>query len=361
MDDRSALLWLHSIEGLSQRAVGKLLSEFGDASAVWEQPEEAGAILSGKQFASLLEAHREDFAEQALRRLERAGVTALTWADEAYPTRLRQIHDSPPVVYLMGDEDLSFVRSVAIVGSRKATADGLLTARTMGRELAEKGVCVVSGMAAGIDGAAQEGCLDGRGRTAAVLGCAIDLCYPPEHRALRDRILESGGTVLSEHPPGRRTYPHHFSERNRLVTALADALVVVEAGEKSGALSSTAYAREQDRPCFAVPGSIYSHACRGSNALLTGGARCACSARDILKGMDWEESHPDAGEETAPVAILDPDSRRVVDFLQDDEKSFDEIVNHLQIEVTRLNSLLTILEMQGIIRQSAGKLYRAVI
>ena len=229
----------------------------------------------------------------------------------------------------------------------------------MACDLAASGVAVVSGMADGIDSAAHLGCLEAGGQTVAVLGCAIDSCYPPENRSLLERILDEGGCVLSEHAPGAHTRAYHFARRNRIISGLSQAVIVVEAGEKSGALITAQYALAQHRELFAVPGSIYAQACRGSNRLLVADAHVALSAEEVFSAMSWLSASPEKQAEE-PVE-LDPQSRRVVEFLQNDEKSFDEIVNELQIEAWELNSLLTILEMQGIIRQSAGKLYRSLI
>ena len=190
-------------------------------------------------------------------------------------------------------------------------------------------------------------------------GSLCDSCYPPENRSLLERILDEGGCVLSEHAPGAHTRAYHFARRNRIISGLSQAVIVVEAGEKSGALITAQYALAQHRELFAVPGSIYAQACRGSNRLLVADAHVALSAEEVFSAMSWLSASPEKQAEE-PVE-LDPQSRRVVEFLQNDEKSFDEIVNELQIEAWELNSLLTILEMQGIIRQSAGKLYRSLI
>ena len=156
-----------------------------------------------------------------------------------------------------------------------------------------------------------------------------------------------------------RTRAYHFAQRNRIISGLSQAVIVVEAGEKSGALITAQYALAQNRELFAVPGSIYSQASRGTNRLLVHDAHVALSAEEVFNCMSWRHDAP--AQEQAEEPSLDPQSRRIVEFLQNDEKTFDEIVNELKIEAWELNSLLTILEMQGIIRQSAGKLYRSLI
>ena len=358
MDNSTALIWLSGIEGLNGKPLERLLEAFPEPEALWEEPLQARPLLSARMLRALCDARSEALVDELLAGLEEKGVRALTLLDDSYPARLRGVEDAPPVLYARGELP-SEERAAAVVGSRRCTADGRLTAGRMGRELGESGVCVISGLAEGIDSAAHVGCLEGGGQAVAVLGCAIDGCYPPENRALLERILEEGGCVLSEHAPGKATRAYHFSQRNRIISGLSQAVVVVEAGEKSGALITAQYAERQGRMLFAVPGSIYSQASRGSNRLLTRSARAALSAEEVFAEMGWRREAERTEPEQAPE--LDPQSRRVVEFLQNDEKSFDEIVNQLKIPAGELNSLLTILEMQGIIRQSAGRLYRSVL
>lgn len=358
MNDSTALIWLSSIQALSEKGLERLLAAFPEPSALWDEPGRAMRVLGAKAMSALREARDEEYLDALLCALEEKDVRALTVMDDEYPARLRAIEGAPPVLYLRGSLPEA-ERVVSVVGARRCTVDGRTTAERVAHDLAEADVLVVSGLADGIDSAAHQGCLEAGGRTVAVLGCAIDVCYPPENRALLERILDEGGCVLSEHGPGVHTRAYHFSQRNRIISGLSQAVVVVEAGEKSGALVTARYAREQRRELFAVPGSIYSQASRGSNRLLVEGAHVALSAREVLSFMGWQSGATEKPAEKLPE--LDEQSRRIVEFLQNDEKSFDEIVNELKIEAWELNSLLTILEMQGIIRQSAGKLYRSIV
>lgn len=358
MNDSTALIWLTSIEGLGSKNRALLLSRFPEPSCLWEDPLAALPYLGSRALALLREARSEEYLDGVLCALEEKEVRALTWLDDGYPARLRSIPDAPPVLFAQGSLP-PLERAVAVVGTRKCSSDGRMTAERMSCELAEGGVTVISGLADGIDTFAHRGCLQGGAPTVAVMGCAIDGCYPAENRALKEQIIAEGGCILSEHAPGARIRAYHFARRNRIISGLSQAVVVVEAGEKSGALITAQFAQEQGRMLFAVPGSIYSQACRGSNRLLTSAAHAALSAGDIFSAFAWRQGAPaEAREEPL---LLDDQSRRIVEFLKNDEKSFDEIVNELKIEPWELNSLLTILEMQGIIRQSAGKLYRSIL
>lgn len=357
MNDSTALVWLSSIQALTGKNLEKLLAAFPEPGALWDEPNLALRVLGARAMAALKAARSEAYVDDLLCALEEKNVRALTLLDDDYPSRLRAIDDAPPVLYLRGALP-ELTRAAAIVGTRKSTVDGRLTAEHMARDLAEGGVAVVSGLAEGVDAAAHQGCLDAGGQTIAVLGCAIDGCYPPENRALLERILDEGGCVLSEHAPGVKTRAYHFAWRNRIISGLSQAVIVVEAGEKSGALITARYARQQSRELFAVPGSIYSQANRGSNRLLVCEAHAALSAEEVFAQMSWRHDAPAPAQ--AEELELDAQSRQIVEFLQNDEKTFDEIVNELKIEAWELNSLLTILEMQGIIRQSAGKLYRSI-
>lgn len=358
MNDSTALIWLSTIEGLGSKNMELLLSRFPEPAELWENPLAALPVLNSRALALLREARSEERLDKFLCTLEEKGVRALTCLDGEYPSRLLSISGAPRVLYARGALP-PLERAVAMVGTRRCSADGRLTAERMACELAEGGACVVSGLADGIDTCAHRGCLQGGGTTVAVLGCAIDSCYPAENRALLEQILSEGGCVLSEHAPGMHVRAYHFARRNRIISGLSQAVVVVEAGEKSGALITAQYALEQGRPLFAVPGSIYAQASRGSNRLLVTSARAALSAADVFSALAWRAEAPAAPSEPTPQ--LDEQSQRIVEFLKNDEKSFDEIVNELKIEPWELNSLLTILEMQGIIRQSAGKLYRSIL
>jgi DNA processing protein len=225
-------------------------------------------------------------ARQARRDAASSGLQQLSYFDAGYPAWLWEIPDPPVVLWVRGDAAALSAPLVAVVGSRQATPAGLMVATRLARQLAEAGVGVVSGLARGIDGAAHEGALDGKGTTVAVLGCGADIVYPPGHGALAGRVA-AAGAIVSEFSPGAPPLPRHFPLRNRIISGLSRAVVVVEASERSGSLITARQALEQGRDVLAVPGGIASGRYRGCHALIKDGARLVETVEDILDEIGW--------------------------------------------------------------------------
>lgn len=216
-----------------------------------------------------------------------SGITPVPLGDARYPTRLAAIHDPPSVLWVAGKLDALGLPAVAIVGSRAGSPYALEVAARLGSDLARRGIAVVSGLARGVDSAAHRGALEGSGTTIAVLGSGVDVIYPPEHAELAANIVECGA-VMSEFPPGTPPLPGHFPQRNRLISGLSLAVVVVEAAEKSGSLITAGFALEQGRDVLAVPGNILGGRNRGAHALLRDGAKIVESADDILEEINLQ-------------------------------------------------------------------------
>lgn len=214
---------------------------------------------------------------------ERA-VKSLSIEDSAYPRLLKEIPDPPPNIYVIGELPRNRP-SVAIVGTRKATVEGRELARKWARQLADSGAVVVSGLAMGIDAAAHEGALEVDGATIAVLACGLDSVYPRQNEKLAKRILETGGAIISEYPEGTPSYPYQFLARNRIVSGLSAAVIIIEAPERSGSLVTARLAAEQGREVFVAPGSVNNFNYRGSHKLIRDGARLAGSVEDILEDL----------------------------------------------------------------------------
>lgn len=245
----------------------RLLSHFGSAEAALKGTAEELSRVKGVSraaLASILSHDYRPFAEAECRKVAACGARVVDILSERYPRLLMEIPDPPPFLYTLGEVDGSET-SVAIVGSRRATQYGLCTATRLARELAEQRLTVVSGMARGIDTAAHWGALKGGGRSIAVLGCGIDVVYPPENGVLY-RALAEGGALLSEFPMGTEPLAENFPRRNRIISALSRGVVVVEAGERSGSLITARYALEQGREVFAVPGNVTSNKSRAATA-----------------------------------------------------------------------------------------------
>ena len=225
-------------------------------------------------------------ARSALVRAGQSGITPITLLDDRYPALLSVTADPPPVLWIQGDAGLLGRPTVAVVGSRAATLYALEVAARLGEELAQKGIVVASGLARGVDSAAHRGCLAGAGSTTAVLGSGLDRVYPAENRELAATISKTG-VLVSELGPGAAALAEHFPLRNRIISGISLAVVVVEASEKSGSLITARYALEQGRDVLAVPGSVLSGRNRGSHGLLKDGAKVVETADDILEELGW--------------------------------------------------------------------------
>ena len=239
-----------------------------------------------------------ELAAQAIHEGERAGLRAVPWGTVSYPPRLATIFDPPPVLWVAGNPDVLAEPAVAMVGSRTATPYALEVGRHLGLELARRGIVVVSGLARGVDSATHRGALDAGGCTMAILGSGADVIYPAEHRALARDIVR-GGAIASELPPGTPPRRHHFPLRNRLISGVSLAVVVIEASERSGSLITACAALEQGREVMVVPGSVLSGRNRGSHALLRDGAKIVESVDDILEDLQFA---PGSGSTSLPLA-----------------------------------------------------------
>ncbi|HVA41182.1 MAG TPA: DNA-processing protein DprA, partial [Candidatus Binataceae bacterium] len=280
-------LALRRVHGAGPRTCRLLLERFGSADRIFKATEEEiTAAGVGRNVARAI-AGFSDFAplEKELCELPRLGARLVRWTDADYPRNLKQIADPPPYLIARGLLEPNDTACVAVVGARAASEAGLRMAQRLGFELAAHGFVVVSGLARGIDGAAHRGALEAGGRTVAVLGCGIDVAYPPEHRGLADTIVEQRGAILSELPLGTAPLPENFPSRNRILSGLSLGVVIVEAAEKSGSLITARMALEQDRQVFAVPGSPLSGKTRGSNRLLREGAVLVECVEDVIEDL----------------------------------------------------------------------------
>lgn len=292
--------------------------------------------------------HARRCARAALEAAAARGLRLIAARDPDYPARLWEIADPPIVLWSRGAAPLD-TRSVAIVGSRQSTPAGLVVARRLGGDLAAAGWTIVSGMALGVDGAAHEAALDAGGETVAVLGCGADIVYPGQHRALAARIAGCG-RILSELPPGTAPRPWHFPLRNRIISGLAQAVVVVEASEKSGSLITARLAMEQGRDVLAVPGSAASGRYRGSHGLLRDGARLVETVDDILDELEGVSRHRPAVSTGTAVAISELEEAMALG----DPYSVDDLAAATGRSAADLLAELGALEVAGRIRRAGG-------
>lgn len=345
-------IWLSRCGGLSSREKKVLLSRFGSVEALYRSDEMSLAPmgLSPRAMTGLLNKSLAP-ARGIEARCAELGVGILTYGDTNYPRNLRAIGDSPLVLYWLGRLPVwSRFVGVGVVGTRKASAHALETARQMAYGLCKGGAGVVSGMAAGVDAWATVGALDAGGPALGVLGCGIDIEYPASNHSLYLRMRDHG-CLISEYPPGMRAQQWTFPERNRIISALSEATVVVEAPARSGALITAADARAQGKLLFAVPGPEGWFCCEGSNALLSQGAGKAEKAEDILRrlpGLSKKQV-----DKAAPISYsvadetMSPQGLCILQALQDGPMTVDELIERSSLASSRALMEITRLELQG--------------
>ena len=278
----------------------------------------------------------------------------MTSGQPVYPALLKEIRDYPKELYYIGDPKLLEEKCVSIVGSRKTNQYGRSTAYSFGKALGQRGITVVSGMAVGIDTCAHEGALQEKGNTAAVLACGLDLCYPPRNRELKGKI-ESAGIVLSEYPPGTAAQRYYFPQRNRIISGLSPLTVVVQAGNRSGALITAELAADQGRDVGAVPGNIDSEYNLGSNKLLREGAFALTGVQDLLDASGVSVlSEPEAER-----MLSDEEKQLYFLLCSHGEMSLDQLAFYLKKPVNEVGSLAIVMEMKGIVFSAMGKVFIA--
>jgi len=362
MDALTTYLTLAFTPGLGPRKI-KLLSEhFGDAGALANATTEELIQVEGvapKLASAIVEARGSaKVAEEVKRELERAsrlGVTLLPLCAPSYPTSLRQIYDPPPVLYVRGtlpegvSGELAELRAVGVVGTRSASDYGLSLSRALGQDLARAGVTVVSGLALGVDTAAHEGALETPdGPTVAVLGSGVDVIYPRQNARLAGRIAQGHGAVVSEYRLGTQPRAEHFPGRNRIVSGLSKGVVVVEGGQKSGALITAEYALEEGRTVFAVPGRAGDPRAAGALELLKQGAVLTQSAQDILNEFGW---NAESTSKTVPKLELTGLQKDLADAIRaQGEPLLDDLITATGKSAPDLLPTLMTLELQGVIR-----------
>jgi DNA processing protein len=357
--ERRSLIALHLTPFLGPRRIARLARVFGSATAAWHASEAALRAVPGvgpRLAGMILRARACVDVDGELRRAEHAGARVVTWLDADYPARLRRLLDAPPVLYVRGTWPDVAAPAVAVVGTRRASSYGLGIARALGGAVADAGGAVISGLARGIDAAAHAGALRAEGVTVGVLGCGADVTYPPELGSLMEAVRRRGA-VVAELPMGTRPRRQQFPPRNRLVSGLSDAVVVVEGDVASGAMITARFAVSQGRPVFAVPGSVHAASSRGPHKLLSEGARILTRPEDILAalGLSWTAPRAPAAPADGAHAQRDPTEARVLGVLGDDTLHIDAIVARSGCDAAAVASALLVLEVRGVVRQLPGK------
>jgi len=360
--DYCSWIALRAVEGVGPVLFRRLLERFDTPERVLSVSPAVLLSVRGvtQQIVEAITAPAcRHFAEAEYRRIEDAGVRLLTFLDADYPRQLFAIGDPPPLLYLRGAIP-AWEPAVAVVGSRRATREGLKAAERLASELASCGVLVVSGLARGVDTAAHRGALSGGGCTVAVLGCGVDVDYPPENRQLAQQIAGCG-CIISEFPMGTQPLAEHFPRRNRIISGLSRGVLVVEAVEKSGSLITARYALAQGREVMAVPGPISTAACRGSNRLIKDGAQLVDCVEDILDAVRIfrvEQTLPLFEQHASPSRCsLTPREAAVYELVAQGPRHLDEITQALELTPGEVSAMVLGLELKGMLQQLPGSYY----
>lgn len=360
-EEHLALLALNRISGLGPTKQSALLNHFGSAVELFAQSYEA-LVSEGvpAPIAKSVRAAPWADAEQDLRWSERYSRAVVFPTEPGYPELLGNIADPPPALFVVGQLAAVKSRSIAIVGSRRATPGGLALARDLAEQLAIAGWTIVSGLALGIDGASHRGALRGGGQTVGVLGSGPDLIYPSKHRDLAVEML-SAGAIVSEFPPGTLVHPGHFPRRNRVVSGLARAVIVVEASQRSGSLITARLALEQGREVMAVPGSPASKFSSGTNGLLRDGALLVRDAGDVLAELEPSSHLNGTGQKRSKsLPPLDDSGEQIVAALAHGPVGVDELVRLTGLSAADTQAQLGKLDLQGYVSRLADGTWGAV-
>lgn len=356
MDPKAYWVGFNLIKGIGSVKTRLLLEKCETLENAWKAPsQELLSIgLSEKIVQSFVSKRKQLDLNAIWEKIVDKGIEVLTWDDQNYPRKLLEIDQPPPVLYSRGKLKSEDDWAIAIVGTRRMTVYGRQVTQDLGTILAAKGVTVVSGLARGIDSIAHNAALDAGGRTLAVLGCGVDIIYPPENRKLYERILESGA-VISEYPPGTFPESSNFPPRNRIISGLSQATVVVEAGETSGALITASFAANQGREVFAVPGNILAPQSMGCNRLIRDGARILLNPNDVLEMLNLG-----AIGEYKQARLLIPENEvesLMIKILENEPLNIDEIQMRSGLPIDKVSASLVMMELKGMVKQMDGMNY----
>lgn len=358
-DSRQFWVALNMVKGIGAARLRTLLEVFGDAQTAWQAHPQSlrSAGLPVGVVENLVKLRDVISPELVWEQIARQNIRVMLWGDEDYPPRLAEVENAPPVLYLRGSLTSEDAWAVAVVGTRRITAYGRQVAERIAAQLVANGIVVVSGLAAGVDTVAHQAALDAGGRTLAVLGSGVDRIYPPANRQLAERITTSGA-LLSDYAPGTPPEASNFPPRNRIISGLAMATVVVEAGEKSGALITADFAVEQGREVFAVPGSVFAPQSRGPNRLIQNGAHPLLDPQEILDVLDLQRVSDQ--REARVVLPANATEAELFRLLGHEPLHVDEIRAQTDLPIEEVTATLALMELKGMVRQMGGMRYTAI-
>lgn len=359
MDERIFWVGLNMVYGIGPAKFKALLDHFGDLQSAWEAPAASlrASGLSEKIVKNLIKTRADLDLNRTWDKLQADDINLYTWLDEGYPKRLLEVAQPPPVLYARGEFVPNDDWAVAIVGTRKMTGYGQQVTEEVASFLARNGVTVVSGLAKGVDATAHQAALNAGGRTVAVLGSGVDQIYPAVNRGLAMEMISSGA-VVSDYPMGMKPVAANFPPRNRIISGLARAVVIVEAGQRSGALITASFAAEQSREVFAVPGNIYGPQSVGANQLIQKGATPLLAPEDLMSVLNMAMLN----EQQAARTILpsDPTEAAIFSVLGHEPQHIDDLTRQTELPPAQVSSTLAMMELKGMVRQVGGMQYVAV-
>jgi len=360
INDKYYLILLSTFTAFGPKRIKLLMDYFGDTKSVWQLTKSKLMEVGIKEtIADNFINHRKTFnSDLYFDKLEKLKIDCISIKESSYPENLRGIDDAPVLLYVIGDLSKKDINSVAIVGSRRMTSYGREVATKFSTELSAYGITIVSGLALGIDSIAQKAAIDAGGRCIAVIASGLDKITPYSNLRLAHEIAESGGAVISESPLGAPIYKNSFPIRNRIISGLSKAVVVIEGAEKSGTLLTASHAANQGRTVFAVPGQITSPLSGAPLFLLRNGAKMITSSKDILDELDLEVK-VDRGA-FLKVFPENAEEQKIFEILQNEPMHIDEIVRITGVEISRTSSLVMTMQLKGMIKDLGGGVYKRI-
>ncbi|MCK5129237.1 MAG: DNA-processing protein DprA [Clostridiales bacterium] len=353
-------IWLCSIAGVGVATFRKILNYYeGDTirAIVKLRSDVENIRIDIKTKKNIVERYEGSTPDQYIDIINEANIRVLTLMTDGYPDMLKQIYDPPMVLFCKGDISLlNHSKLLSVVGTRKPTRYGQAACTKVCKGLAKNNVCVVSGMARGIDTVAHKAVLESDAPTIAVLGCSVDIIYPLENKEVYNKILETG-LIISEYPPGTRPYPGNFPARNRIVSGLSHGVLVVEAAQKSGTLITIEYAQAQGRDVLAVPGNITSDKSTTPNKIIRDGGAVVLDYSDVLSWFNWPDANNYTGKSVPALQQMTLQEVAVIKVLDLGETQFDEILANVDFTSPQLTALLVTMEIKGIIDRLPGNKY----
>jgi DNA processing protein len=345
--------WLSTTNGIGNKRISDIISYFGDVKSAWRARREEFFKIGGisQSIADNIVIRRDERKLlEEIEDIKKKYINIITIDDDEYPYNLKNIYDPPYIIYLKGKMK-KCKKYIAVVGSRNCTSYGKMVARNISNLLSKYDFGIISGMARGIDTQAHLGVLDAGGFTCAVLGSGCDIVYPPENIKIMYEI-EKKGAIISEYLPGTKPAAYNFPTRNRIISGISDGVLVIEAGEKSGALITVNFALEQGKDVFAIPGSVLSKSSKGTNLLIKDGAKIVTDIYDILNeykiDFNIEENNNYNEEITSKEKII-------MGVINDSPIYIDDLIKRVKLGISEVNSILTILEVKNIIKILPGK------